>query len=253
MSKRKSPGGTGTLVEHLAELRRRLIYVLLFFAVTVVIGFFAATPVLEYLKTDGPAGALEWNAFSPWDGLRLYLNVAVAVGLVLTFPFLLLQAWLFVRPGLVEHERKAAAKAIPASFALALAGLAFGYFVVFPMAVYVTSFFTSSLGLTETYGATQYLSFMFSILLPLAVLFELPVAVTFLTRIGILHPRFLAKYRRHAWLGLFILSAMITPPDVISAVIVSIPMIALFEVSVWLSQAAYRRRQAALKALEAAE
>jgi len=241
------------MVEHLAELRRRLIYVLLFFAVTVIIGLAVATPALEYLKSAGPAGELEWNAFSPWDGIRLYMNVAIAIGLVLTLPFALLQTWLFVRPGLLPHEQRAAVKFIPASFALALAGLAFGYFVVFPMAIYFTSLFTSTIGLTETYGATQYLSFMFNILLPLAVLFELPIVVTFLTQIGILNPRVMARYRRHAYLALFILAALITPPDVISAVIVAIPMIALFEFSLWLSRAAYRKRQARIMAMQAAE
>lgn len=233
---------TMNLYDHIAELRRRLIAVLAVLVVTMIGGFFAADPILEYLKHAPPASDVTWNAFSPWDGIRLYMNFAFIIALVITLPFALFQLWAFVKPGLREIERKATLRYIPATLLLFLVGLAFAYFVVFRMAFYFTTRVNSGLALTETYGITQYFTFMFNILLPVAILFELPIVVMFLTKIRILNPIRLRKMRRYAYLLLVIIGTTLTPPDFISDILVSVPLIGLYEISLMLSGIIYRKQ-----------
>lgn len=230
------------LVEHLTELRKRIIWILLVFSVTFVVGFVLARPILFYLKTTEPAAGLSWHVFSPWEPLRIYLNVAFIFGLVLSLPFILYQIWAFVKPGLKPVERKAAVIYIPFAFILCLAGLSFAYFVVFPAAFRFTMIISDSLQLTETIGGWQYFAFMFNILIPLSLLFELPIVVMFLTKLRLVNPILLHKVRRIAYLILVILSTMVTPPDLVSAIIVAVPMILLYELSVALSRIVYRKQ-----------
>jgi sec-independent protein translocase protein TatC len=205
-------------------------------------GFFAATPLLEYLKDSSPLVNVTWHAFSPWDGLRVYMQLSFILALIITGPVALYQLWSFVKPGLRKEEQKATVSYIPFSVLLFLMGLAFAYFVVFPMAFRFASQLTESMKITETYGITQYFSFMFNILLPISLLFELPVVVMFLTRLRLLNPKRLHKLRRYAYLLLVIISTVVTPPDAISAIIVAIPLIILYEISVLLSRVVYRKQ-----------
>ncbi len=230
------------LIEHLTELRKRIIWVLVIFIIALAIGFLFARPIIFYLKTTEPASGFDWHVFSPWEPLRIYLNVAFIFGLVLALPFALYQVWAFVKPGLRPIEQKAAALYIPFAFLLCLAGLAFGYFVVFPAAFGFTMMLSSSLHLTETIGGWQYFSFMFNIIIPLSLLFELPVVVMFLTKLRILNPAVLNKFRRISYLLLVILSTMITPPDIVSPIIVAVPMVLLYELSVILSRIIYKKQ-----------
>ena len=239
------------LMEHIGELRKRVLWSIIFFVLAAIIGLVAAVPIIEYLTNVEPIKGTELNAFSPWDAIRIYMNVAIFVGLVLSLPFILFQVWLFVKPGLKERERSASLSYIPGAFALFLIGIAFAYFVVFPLAFYFTNFMTKQMGLTETYGLANYFSFMFNIVVPVSLLFELPVVVMFLTKLRILNPKLLSKFRRYAYLILLILSSLITPPDIISDLLVVVPMIVLYEISILLSRRIHKRQLAADQAWEA--
>lgn len=230
-------------VDHLGELRKRLIKVLIVFVVALTIGVAFADRIILFLKNTEPASGMLWNVFSPWDNLRLYMNVAMALAVVITSPFALYQLWGFVKPGLKPIEQRAALLYVPGAFLLSLLGIAFGYFVVFPLAVYFTTAISERLDLEQTYGAVQYLSFMLNILLPLALLFQMPMVIMFLTKLRMLNPKVLHKFRRYAYFILFVVSALITPPDLISAIIVTLPMIVLYELSVFLSRHVYRKQQ----------
>lgn len=235
---------TASLVEHLTELRKRLIWIVVVLVLAMIGGFFAAKPIIVYLMHTEPASSIiSLNTFSPWDAIRLYMQFSFAVGLVVTLPFALTQIWLFVKPGLMEHEQKATLRYIPGAVFLFLLGLAFAYFIIFPMAFYFTSTVTKSLSLTEMYGAAQYFTFMFNILIPMAILFELPVVVMFLTKLRILNPVRLKKLRRYAYLVLVVIATLVTPPDFISDILVAVPMIILYEVSIMLSAKVYKGQQ----------
>ncbi len=233
-----------SLVEHLGELRKRIMWVLAVLVIGMVGGLICAKPIIRYLKNIPPADSISWNVFSPWDALRLYMNFGLAVGILITLPVILYHIWAFVKPGLREAEQKASIIYIPYAFLLFLGGLSFGYWVVFPMAFYFTSSISRSLEITEMYGAAQYFTFMFNIILPLAIVFEMPIVVMFLTKIRLLNPKRLHKFRRYAYMLLVILSTVITPPDAISAILVALPLIVLYEFSVFMSGFIYRKQLA---------
>ncbi|BFT75388.1 MULTISPECIES: twin-arginine translocase subunit TatC [Paenibacillus] len=231
-----------SLVEHLGELRKRIMWILVVLVIGMVAGLISAKPVIRYLKNIPPADTISWNVFSPWDALRLYMNFGLAVGILITLPVTLYHIWAFVKPGLRETEQKASIIYIPYAFVLFLAGLSFGYWVVFPMAFYFTSSISKSLDITEMYGAAEYFAFMFNIILPLALVFEMPIVVMFLTKIRLLNPKRLHKFRRYAYMLLVILATVITPPDAISAILVALPLIVLYEFSVFMSRFIYRKQ-----------
>jgi sec-independent protein translocase protein TatC len=221
-----------TLIDHLTELRKRIIYVLILFAICLCGGIALVRPVLAYLQQSySPAQPILWNAFSPFDALQLYVQTGVAIGIGASVPFALLQVWLFVKPALTQQERKSIPWLIPFALLLFLIGLAFSWFVVFPMAVQFASTVTQSMGLVETYGAAQYIQFLMRIVLPLSLVFEYPIVLIFLARIGLVTPERLRKSRRYAYVVLVTLSTILTPPDFISAFIVLIPLVILFEAS----------------------
>jgi sec-independent protein translocase protein TatC len=207
-------------------------------------GLIVAEPAILYMQKIPPANGMKWHIFSPWDALRLYMSFSFILALIVTLPVALYQIWAFVSPGLKATERKAALLYLPFAVVLYLVGLAFGFFVVFPMAFNFSQTISGNLNLTETYGAAQYFSFMFSIVLPLSLLFELPIVVMFLTKLRILNPKRLVKFRRYAYMVLVIVAAVITPPDAISAILVFLPMIVLYEFSVLLSGFIYRKQLA---------
>ncbi|NHN34252.1 twin-arginine translocase subunit TatC [Paenibacillus agricola] len=231
-----------SLVEHLGELRKRIIWVLLVLVGGMVIGIIVAQPLITYLISIPPANAFSLKAFSPWDSIKIYMNFALVTGLIITLPFSLYQVWSFLKPGLREEEQKASLIFIPFAFLLFLIGLAFAYFVVFKMAFFFTSEISGRLNLEEMYGISQYFTFMFNIVLPISLIFELPIVIMFLTKLRILNPARLQKLRRYAYMLLVIIAAMITPPDLLSAVIVALPMILLYEFSVLLSGGVYRKQ-----------
>ncbi|WP_054951657.1 twin-arginine translocase subunit TatC [Numidum massiliense] len=232
------------LVEHISELRRRIIWVLLVFLATLIAGFIFVEPVIHYLKNDPAAKNIPWNVFSLGDSLRVYLQFSFVLSLVFTLPFAMYQAWRFVKPGLKTEEQRATLIYIPVAFILFIVGVSFAYFFLFPYLVKFVSMLADRLGAQEMYGISQYFGFMFRLVLPVGVTFELPIIVMFLTRIRILTPDFLRKMRRFAYVILVIVAAVITPPDFISNILVAIPLILLYEISIWLSQRVYRKIQA---------
>ncbi|MFT9848883.1 twin-arginine translocase subunit TatC [Aneurinibacillus sp. REN35] len=227
------------LVEHLGELRRRLIWVALIFVVAFIVGFAYAEPVVQYFQKDA---GVKWHVFGIPDGLRVYMQFAFVIALVITLPFILYHVWRFITPGLRPHERKAAGIFIIPAFLLFLAGLAVGYYLVFPMIITFMVKFSSTLGAEETFGLAQYFGFMFNIVIPLALLFELPIIVMFLTRLRILNPMRMRKMRGYSYLALVIVASLISPPDFISHLSVFLPLVILYEISVVISRIIYRKQ-----------
>lgn len=234
-----------TVVDHLTELRKRIIYVLIVFVIGLVGGLFCSKPIYDYLISTDQAQSFVLHAFSFWDGIGMYMKIAMACSLVISVPFITYQLWAFISPGLRPAERTATLRYVPYVFVLFLIGLSFAYYIVFPMALSFTISITRSMGLEETYGIAQYFDFMFSLVLPLALLFELPLLVMFLTKLRILNPLRLRKMRRYAYFTLVFIAVVITPPDFISDFLVAIPLIVLYEFSVFLSAFVYRKQLAA--------
>ncbi|GKU76221.1 Sec-independent protein translocase protein TatCy [Paenibacillus sp. L3-i20] len=238
--------GLMPLFEHLGEFRKRLIYVIIVLTIGLILGLTVAQPVYDFLMTQPPADdTLSLHTFSLWDGIGMYMKIAFVIALVITLPFTTFQLWSFVKPALRKHEQRSTLKYVPFALIMFLIGLSFAYFVVFPLAYDFTRAIAAKLDLTETYGIIQYFSFMFSILIPISLLFELPLLIMFLTAIRIVNPIRLRKMRRLAYFIMAAIGVMITPPDFISDVLVIIPLIILYEASVFFSGIIYKKQQVA--------
>ncbi|PWV95543.1 sec-independent protein translocase protein TatC [Paenibacillus cellulosilyticus] len=250
MRSRIREDGLMPLLEHLGELRRRLFWTILVLVVGLCIGLYYAKPLYNFVITDGPMNGVDLHTFSLWDGIGMYMKFAFLISLVLVLPFGFYQLWAFVKPALSPKEQKATLKYIPFALMMFLIGLAFAYFVIAPMAFEFTTSVSRSLGLIETYGVMQYIQFLFNILIPISLLFELPLVIMFLTKLRILNPIRLRRMRRVAYFVMVLIGTIITPPDVISDVTVAIPLLILYEISIFLSSSVYKRQQAADAAWE---
>lgn len=225
-------------VEHLQELRQRIIKTALVFIGCFILSFIFVEDIYEWLIKDlkHPLAVL-----GPTDILWIFMILAGVCALAGTIPFAAYQLWKFVSPALTNDERKVSFRFIPWLFLLFIVGIAFGYFILFPI---VLQFLLSLSGdhFATMFTADKYFRFMLHLTLPFGFLFEMPIVVMFLTRLGILNPFRLAKARKVSYFILVIISILITPPDLISDVLVIIPLLVLYEISITLSKVVYRRQ-----------
>lgn len=232
-----------SVFEHIAELRKRLIIVVVFFFIAVIAGFLLSRPIIIYLQHTDEARNLTLNSFNLTDPLMVYMKFAFIIAFVLTSPIILYQLWSFVSPGLYEKERRVTLSYIPISVGLFLLGVAFSYFILFPFVVEFMERISNDLGINQVIGINEYFTFLLQLVIPFGVLFQLPVVVMFLTRLGIVTPMFLSKIRRYAYFALLVIAALITPPELTSHLMVSIPLFILYEISIWVSRISYRKAQ----------
>lgn len=233
-----------TLVEHLTELRKRLIIVATTFILSLALGFWMAPKTLNFIKQQPTAAHVEWNVFGYTDGLMIYVKCALIIAILITLPIALFQVWLFVKPGLLDKEARGTIYFIPVSFLLFLGGISFSYYILFPLMLNFMSNINDSIGAIETYGMKQYFTFMFNLIIPVGVVFELPVIILFLTKLGIVTPDRLRKMRKVSYFVLVIIGVSITPPDFISDFIIVIPLLLLFEISILVSSWSYKKQLA---------
>lgn len=226
------------IVDHLSELRKRIIITLLAFIFSFVASFVFVKDIYQYLVKDLDD---KLALLGPGDILWVYMMIAGTSAIAVTFPIAALQVWKFVQPALTKVEQKTTLAFIPALFLLFLVGISFGYFVLFPL---VISFLEELAGSDfETYFTVEkYFTFMLHLTLPFGFLFEMPAVIMFLTKLGIVDPHKLAKARKYSYFGLIVLSVLITPPDFISDVLVIIPLLGLYEVSITVSKMVNRKK-----------
>lgn len=234
-----------SLFDHIDELRRRVIYVVITLVIGLVIGLIAANPAYNYLMSKKPANTISLHTFSLWDGIGMYMKFAFVIALIFALPVIFYHLWAFVKPALKQSEQRSTLKYVPFALIMFLIGLSFSYFVVFPFAFNFTRSVSQHLGLEETFGIAQYFEFLFGILIPISLLFELPLIIMFLTAIRLLNPIRLRKMRRIAYFLMVLIGTMITPPDLVSDLLVAFPLILLYEVSVFLSGTVYKKQLAA--------
>ncbi|MBS4190916.1 twin-arginine translocase subunit TatC [Bacillus sp. FJAT-49705] len=226
------------LVEHLDELRKRLIISVAAFLVFFVVGFIYVEEIYKWLVRDLDVKLI---VLGPSDIIWVYFMIASVIAIAVTIPVLALQIWLFVKPALKPFERKVSLSYIPALFILFIVGLCFGYFVIFPT---VLNFLVDLSGdmMATNFTADKYFRFILHMTIPFGVLFELPVVVMFLTSLGILNPYALTKIRKFAYFALVLIAIVISPPDFMSDFLVAIPLLFLYEISINLSKIVYKRK-----------
>lgn len=162
--------------------------------------------------------------------------MAFYVALIVAIPYLLFELWLFVRPALTSGERKSSTLFILHIIICMALGIAFGYYILSPLSVNFLTGYVVSADITNMIDVGSYISLVANMVLVCALIFELPVAVHFLSKTGLVTASFMKKYRRHAVVFLAIGAAIITPPDIVSMILVIIPLYLLYEISIWIAR-----------------
>jgi len=160
---------------------------------------------------------------------------AIIAGFIVSFPYVVYQFWSFIKPALYENERRHATGAVAIMSGLFFIGVLFGYYLIVPFSLDWLGSYSISSEVTNQINILSYISSVTSIVIAGGVSFELPVVVYFLSKVGLVTPKFLRKYRRHSYVVLLIIAAIITPPDVISQMIVTIPLVILYEIGILIS------------------
>ncbi len=228
-------------LDHLEELRWRIIWSLLAVVAAAVGCYFFVDQIVALLVHPAP-GDIKLIFLSPTEAFMTYLKVAGYAGLVVAFPFVAWQFWRFVVPGLYAKERKAVGPIVLFTVLCFLVGALFAYFLIIPFGLkFLLSYQSSFLVANITIG--KYLSFVVTMLLVFGLVFELPVLAYFLSLIGLLTPQFLRSKRRYGILIIFIVAAILTPPDAFTQLMLAIPLLFLYEISIWVSAAVTRNRR----------
>ena len=186
---------------------------------------------------------IEFQLLTPDMGEQFltHIKISFLLGLVLAIPYVFWEVWRFVKPGLYEKEQKASRFAVLVCSFLFTLGVLFGYFVISPFAIsFLTGYELPGVESTPSLGS--YISYMIMFTIPIGLVFQLPVAAHVLTNIGLVSSSFMREYRRHAAVIIVILAAIITPPDAFSQILVALPLLGLYEISIWVSKRVEKRK-----------
>lgn len=230
--------------EHLEELRRRLLISVVAVAVGFLVCYFFSKQLFEILMKPlivslPPKSTLIFTSLP--EAFFTYLKVSLLAGIFLSSPLVLYEMWAFISPGLYKHEKRYVIPFVFFSSIFFVGGALFGYFVVFPFG------FKFFLGFATEYirpmpTIKEYFGFCAKLLFAFGVIFELPLFVLFLSRIGIVNDKMLRKQRKYAILLVFVVSAILTPPDVMTQLMMAGPLLALYEISIWVAKIFGRKR-----------
>ncbi|HZK57238.1 MAG TPA: twin-arginine translocase subunit TatC [Clostridia bacterium] len=229
-----------TLMEHLGELRKRVVISF----IAIIVCAFAAYRYIDKIIDiiTRPAGELEFIYLSPPELFMSYIKICLVLGLVISSPIILFQIWGFIKPGLKIKEKKYVVLALSMGTVFLLMGVVFAYYVIVPMTI--KFFIGVSVGkIAPLFSFANYVSFVSSLLLSFGLVFELPLLIILLTQLGLVVPKTLKKYRKFVILIIFIVSAILTPPDVVSQVLMAIPMTLLYELGIIVSTIIYRKKK----------
>jgi len=232
-----------SLLDHLQELRRRLIRSIIAIAVASAIAFIFYDWIFYILKL--PTQGINLVYIEMTEMLGTIMKVCLTAGIILAMPYLVYEGIMFVAPALTPREKKYVYVILPWIALMFMGGVVFGYFVLIPPATRFLISFGADIASPEI-RVGNYVAVVARLLLAIGIVFEMPVITTFLARLGVLKPQWLARHRRLAIIFAFILAAIITPTfDPINQSLVAIPLIVLYEMSIWLARLVYKRPPAA--------
>jgi len=262
-----------SFLEHLEELRWHVIRALIAVIIFTIVAFILAPWIFENIifapaKVDFPTfkalcrlGDLvgsddlcvkeipfKVQSRNMTGQFTMHIMASFIIGLVIAFPYVVWEFWRFIRPGLQVKERRYSRGAVGSVSFLFFLGVSFGYYIIAPWMVYFLANYSISDMVVNEFDITSYVSTVVMLVLGSGLLFQLPVVIYFLTKIGIVTPEFLRKYRKHSFVIILVLAAIVTPPDLLSQMLITIPLYLLFEISVLISASVAKRQ-----AREAAE
>lgn len=220
-----------SLVEHLTELRNRLLISLGAVILLSIIGYIYSEQTIQFLAR--PIGDLVF--LSPAEAFFTYLKVAVLSGFMLALPLILFQFWRFLLPALKRNEKRFLVILLPSSFILFILGVAFCLYVVLPIGIrFFMGFATDEL--VPMISLNQYVSFLTRLIIPFGIVFEMPLIMGLLVRLRIISVHKIAGARKYILVLIFVIGAILTPPDIISQILMALPLIVLFEGSLIISR-----------------
>ena len=244
------------LIEHLTELRNRLIKSIVAFAICMICAFtvaspifnFLANPIADMLKSNGQAPDLIFTGLQ--QGFMVNIRISLFGGFILSFPYISFQMWQFVAPGLYKDEKKAFLPFLIASPLLFMLGASFSFYIVMPLAFdFFLGFQQKNENLSDLVGITylgtinEYLGLTMKFIIAFGLCFQLPVLLTLMGKAGLVSSETLAKSRKYAVVGILVLAAIVTPPDVITQIILFTVVYALYEISVILVKWVEKKRK----------
>ncbi len=237
--------GKMSFMEHLGELRTRIVWALGSAGVGLVIAFFVTDPAMRFISKPLAKMHTELVFTSPTEAFWTWMKVAMVLAIFISMPAILYQVWKFVSPGLHKHEKKYAVPFIVVGSLLFLIGGAFAMLVIIPYASNFLVTFGQEKGWKPMITVANYTDFVIKFALAFGVVFELPVVITVLALIGVVTPQFLSKNRKYAILINFIIAAVLTPtPDMINQTLMAGPLCILYEVGIICARLAVRKRKA---------
>ena len=265
--KKDEPAKEMSFLDHLEELRWhvfRSLGVIVFFAIfffynhewlvtDVILGPFQVDfPVNNFLCSLRESLCIteikvSFLAITPYEQFLKALSLSAVGGLILAFPYVLWEVWRFVKPGLHANEQKGLKGNILIMSLLFFAGVAFSYYIITPFSIQFLSSFTLAEGIENQWRIGSVISLVTQISLAGGILFEMPILVFYLTKLGVITPAFMKAYRKHAYVILLILAAVITPPDVLSQILIFIPLFILYEISIGISRAVLKKEKKELE------
>ena len=232
--------GTMSLPNHLRELRNRILVCIIVMVCVMMAGLHYAKPIVEILLKMGEQCGYQFVYLAPQELLMQYFSVALLVGICGSLPVLLYEIWAFIRPGLKKSESLFFLLAMIFGLLFFGIGVYFAYRIMLPFMLYFLSSLSEGSGILASISVQNYLSFLGMIFIIFGVVFELPVTSVLLTQMGIIKSAWMRKGRRAVIVIIFVVAALITPPDIVSQIMVAIPIMLLYEFSIGLSSGCER-------------
>lgn len=255
-----------TFWDHLDELRKHIIRSLVAIIILAIIAFLNRQLIFDYIILAPSSSDFITNRVLCWIGRQMSLDalcidemklqiinikmsgqflthmyISIVAGFILAFPYILWEIWRFVKPAMYDNEKAYSKGGVFISTMLFLVGILFSFFLIVPLTVNFLGTYQVSQSVTNQISLSSYISTVVSVTFAVGIVFELPILVYFLTKVGVITPDFLKRNRKYMFVILLILSAIITPPDMFSQVLVVVPLIVLYEFSIGVSKRVYKK------------
>jgi sec-independent protein translocase protein TatC len=217
------------LIEHLNELRKRILLIIFLIVIFFILGLYFSNIIIEKIVNDLIIAGIRLVALTPLEYLYTQIKTGFLAALFIASPLIIYEALVFIKPALTKKEKNAIKLILPSFVLLFLIGIVFSYFIFLRVGIY----FLASLPIGEVsnlWSINKFISFVFTLCIGFGMVFQLPLFLLILKKLNIVDIKFLKKYRRHIYVLIFILAALITPPDIVTLAIMVLPLILLYEV-----------------------